>query len=295
MVFVSNAQFFLFFILGKTSQENVFQDILQRINAFLDYKSQKKVEKLGFFQSGQSVVLVKNSQISILLFQTEQAKKMCFTIFYKEKKPLSKTGTFAQAFNTLRYPVLPCVPLSYHVFSCRFPCVTPCYPVLPFITRALLCYPVLPFVTLCYALLSCISLCYSVFLCVTLCYSVTVTLCYSVFFTLFSPEFCIIQQLPPQMPLGTNGKPGAVVEIDGYQLPEVVEENIPFVFAGCTSGGRSLGFAGERYSPSTIPVCCSRCFKFVPLSHEILGLNYPEFLLGSFKNQGSMGIPATSN
>ena len=52
MVFVSNAQFFLFFILGKTSQENVFQDILQRINAFLDYKSQKKVEKLGFFQSG---------------------------------------------------------------------------------------------------------------------------------------------------------------------------------------------------------------------------------------------------
>ena len=41
-------------ILGKISQQNVFDVILDYQKAFLDYKKQKvkKVEKLGFFQRG---------------------------------------------------------------------------------------------------------------------------------------------------------------------------------------------------------------------------------------------------
>ena len=41
-------------ILGKISQQNVFDVILDNQKAFLDYKKQKvkKVEQLGFFQRG---------------------------------------------------------------------------------------------------------------------------------------------------------------------------------------------------------------------------------------------------
>ena len=54
MIFVKNWQFFYLFILGKIGQENVFYDILDRKNAFLDYKNikLKKVKKLGFFKRG---------------------------------------------------------------------------------------------------------------------------------------------------------------------------------------------------------------------------------------------------
>ena len=61
-IFVKNWRFFHLFILGKIGQENVFYDILERKNAFLDYKNiklkkSKKLrfflqEKLGFFQRG---------------------------------------------------------------------------------------------------------------------------------------------------------------------------------------------------------------------------------------------------
>ena len=40
-IFVKNWQFFHLFILGKIGQENVFYDILERKNAFLDYKNIK--------------------------------------------------------------------------------------------------------------------------------------------------------------------------------------------------------------------------------------------------------------
>ena len=48
------------FILRKIGQENEFHPILQRKNAFLEYKNNKskKVGKLGFFQRGKSMVLV---------------------------------------------------------------------------------------------------------------------------------------------------------------------------------------------------------------------------------------------
>ena len=46
------AIFLTFFFLGNIDQENVFDDILERENAFLGYKKKKfkKKEKLSFFQ-----------------------------------------------------------------------------------------------------------------------------------------------------------------------------------------------------------------------------------------------------
>ena len=51
-IFVKNWQFFHLFILCKIGHENVFYDILERKNAFLDYKNikLKKWKKLRFFQ-----------------------------------------------------------------------------------------------------------------------------------------------------------------------------------------------------------------------------------------------------
>ena len=49
-----NDHFFNLFLLGNIGQENVFQNKLERKNAFLGYENKKfqKVEKLTFFQRG---------------------------------------------------------------------------------------------------------------------------------------------------------------------------------------------------------------------------------------------------
>ena len=41
MVFIKNLKIFHLFIFGKIRDENVFDDILERKKAFLDYKKQK--------------------------------------------------------------------------------------------------------------------------------------------------------------------------------------------------------------------------------------------------------------
>ena len=50
MVLVTNLKFFHLFIFGKNREENVFDDILERKKAFLDYKKQKvkKVKNWDF-------------------------------------------------------------------------------------------------------------------------------------------------------------------------------------------------------------------------------------------------------
>ena len=50
MVWVKNLKMFHFFIFGKIREENVFDDILERKKAFLDYKKDKvkKVKNWDF-------------------------------------------------------------------------------------------------------------------------------------------------------------------------------------------------------------------------------------------------------
>ena len=53
MSFVKNLQFFHLFILRQIGQEEVFYDILDRKNAFLDYKNIKvKNRRIGIFLKG---------------------------------------------------------------------------------------------------------------------------------------------------------------------------------------------------------------------------------------------------
>ena len=62
----------------------MFDDILERKKAFLDYKKQevtKVKKKSGFFQRGKSMALVKNLKFSILLFLAKSDRKMCLTMF----------------------------------------------------------------------------------------------------------------------------------------------------------------------------------------------------------------------
>ena len=63
IVLVKNLKFYHLSIFGKIRQENVFDDILERKKAFLDYQKQevtKVIKKSGFFQRGKSMALVKN-------------------------------------------------------------------------------------------------------------------------------------------------------------------------------------------------------------------------------------------
>ena len=52
MILVKNLKIFHLFIFGKISQQNVFDDILERKKIFLDYKKQKvkKVKNMEFFK-----------------------------------------------------------------------------------------------------------------------------------------------------------------------------------------------------------------------------------------------------
>ena len=54
MVLIKNLKMFHLFIFRKIRDENVFDDILERKKAFLDYKKQKvkKVENWGFSKGG---------------------------------------------------------------------------------------------------------------------------------------------------------------------------------------------------------------------------------------------------
>ena len=53
MVLVKNLKIFQFFIFGKISKQNVFDDILERKKAFLDYKKHKvKTVKNWDFSKG---------------------------------------------------------------------------------------------------------------------------------------------------------------------------------------------------------------------------------------------------
>ena len=87
MVLVKNWQFFLFLILGKIGQENVFYDVLERKNAFPGIKNKKfKMSRKWKFSKGVSPWFwSKIVNFFLLLFHVKKAGKMRFTIFQKEK------------------------------------------------------------------------------------------------------------------------------------------------------------------------------------------------------------------
>ena len=80
MVLVENWPFFRLFFQDNIGQENVFYDFLERNNAFVGYKNTKlkKSKKRRFFQSGQSMVLVKKWPFFHLFFKDNIALENVF-------------------------------------------------------------------------------------------------------------------------------------------------------------------------------------------------------------------------
>ena len=90
MLMVQKWPFFELFFLGIIGQENVFQDIPERKNAFLGYKNKKfKKSKMAIFPWFVSKMAIFPS----LFFQVIQARKMSFTIFQNEKTPFQAIKT----------------------------------------------------------------------------------------------------------------------------------------------------------------------------------------------------------
>ena len=88
MVLVNKLKFFYVFIFGKINQQNVLGVILESQKALLDYKKQKvkKVEESGFFQRGQSMVLVKNLKFFSSLYCRLNRPGKCFFFVTLERK-----------------------------------------------------------------------------------------------------------------------------------------------------------------------------------------------------------------
>ena len=107
-----NGNFFSFFFLGKIGQENVFYDILERKNTFLNYKNKK-------LKNSKNCIMLKRlihcfgqkcPFLELLFLTVKQARKMFLTIFQNEKTPFqplktrsSKSQKIAIFLNWLTY------------------------------------------------------------------------------------------------------------------------------------------------------------------------------------------------
>ena len=89
MVLVKNWSFIQNFILRKIGQKNVFYDILEGRNAFLDFKNKKlkKSKKWDFSKEVSPWFWSKIRHFSRFLFLGKKARKMFFTICSKEETP----------------------------------------------------------------------------------------------------------------------------------------------------------------------------------------------------------------
>ena len=103
--FQSKIGHFPIFLFQAIQARKMSQDILEDKNAFLGYKSKKlKKSKNGDFSKGVSPWFwSKIGQFSIFLFQAIQARKMCFTIFYKEKTPFQARKHKVKKVEKLRF------------------------------------------------------------------------------------------------------------------------------------------------------------------------------------------------
>ena len=90
MVLVKKWDFFHLFIFGKIGKKQVFGDILERKNAFLDYKNkkQKKNKKIGLFPQWLVHGFGPNMGFfsRFYFWQNRQGKKS-LSIFQKEETP----------------------------------------------------------------------------------------------------------------------------------------------------------------------------------------------------------------
>ena len=89
MVLVQKWPFFQLFFLGNIGQENVFYDILERKNPFLDYKKNKikKAKNWHFFKGVNPWFWSKYGHSSNFFLKAIQARKMSFMVLQNRKRP----------------------------------------------------------------------------------------------------------------------------------------------------------------------------------------------------------------
>ena len=95
MVLVQNWPFLHVFILGNIGHENVFYDTVERKNAFLARKNKKlkKSKNWDFSKRVSSWFQSNIGHFCMFLCQAILARKMCFTMFQKEKTPFQAIKT----------------------------------------------------------------------------------------------------------------------------------------------------------------------------------------------------------
>ena len=87
-----NGRFSNFFFLGNIGQENVFYDILERKNPFLDYKKNKikKAKNLHFFKGINPWFWSKYGRFSNFFFFRQCRPGKCLLRYSRTKKQLSR-------------------------------------------------------------------------------------------------------------------------------------------------------------------------------------------------------------
>ena len=87
MVLVQNRPFSNFFFLGNFSQENVFNDILERVNAFLGFKKKSsKSRKIDIFPKGLTHTFGPKMAIFPTFFFPQYRTGKCFLQYSRTKK-----------------------------------------------------------------------------------------------------------------------------------------------------------------------------------------------------------------
>ena len=97
MVLLKNWKFFHLFILGKKGQENVFHDILERKNAFIDYKNKNLKRSRNWDFSKKGLVYGFGQKLSTFpsLYFRQNRPAKCLSRYSSEEKPLRKMSDFA--------------------------------------------------------------------------------------------------------------------------------------------------------------------------------------------------------
>ena len=91
MVLVQEWLFFNIFFLGNIGHENVFYDILQQKNAFLDYKNKKFIKsKIKIFAKGLTYVFGPKTAIFPTFSLRLYRERKCFLSYSRMTKRLSR-------------------------------------------------------------------------------------------------------------------------------------------------------------------------------------------------------------
>ena len=112
-------QFFHLFIFGKIREESVFDDILERKKAFLDYKKEKVKEVENWDLGVSPWFLVKNLEFFYTIDKKQKVKTVKNWDFFKGSIVFYFRFQFSQVVNFLYLNVNVHEPEEHTVYTCK--------------------------------------------------------------------------------------------------------------------------------------------------------------------------------